>query len=90
MKVTFVLKDLSDAFYQGHGSEIPGLLNMVDMEKFEYLNKHRHDLGIAMKIGSGQFRDQVELNRLLRTNPPVAFSLEPRRGYRLATFEFSR
>ena len=87
MKVTFIIKNMSEAFYNGNGESITGLLKMTDADKFTYLNKSRHDHGFTMKIGTGQFRDQVELNQLLRTNPPVAFKLEPRRGYKLATFE---
>ena len=64
-------------------------LNKVDAEKFAYLNKVRHDMGFTQKIGSGQFRDAVELNARMRTNPAFEFSLEPRKGYKLATFLIS-
>lgn len=90
MKVTFIMKDKTDAFYHGFGDSITGLLNMSDADKFAYLNKNRHDLSITMKIGSGQFRDSVELNQLLRTSPKITFKLEARKGYKLATFEFTK
>lgn len=89
MKVTFILKNLSDSFYNGFGKSIQGLLNMSDTEKYIYLNKVRHDLNITLKIGTGQFRDVVLLNQIVRSNPTVTFNLEPRRGYKLATFEFT-
>lgn len=89
MKVTFILKNVTEAFYMGMGESIKGLLNMTDVDKFTYLNKVRHDHVFGMKIGKGQFRDAVELNAMLRTNPAVSFSLEPRRGYKLATFTFN-
>ena len=90
MKITFTLKDLTDAFYNGMGESIVGLLNMPDNEKFIYLMRkaQQRELKISMKIGAGQFRDSVELNHLLRKdNLSYSFKLEPRRGYKLATFE---
>lgn len=87
MKVTFIIRDVTDQFFTGFGEQIIGLLNMVDMDKFNHLNKNRSRF--PMKIGSGQFRDAVDLNSLLKKNPYVEFSLEPRRGYKLATFKFS-
>ena len=44
---------------------------------------------VSLKIGSGQFRDAVELNQILRGCCSVAFKLEPRRGYMLATFDIA-
>jgi hypothetical protein len=91
MKVTFILKGVTDVFYNGFGASIVGLMNLTDMEKFAYLNRARHEHpGFSMKIGTGQFRDAVELNQILRTEPSVEFKLEMRRGYRLATFQFSK
>lgn len=90
MKVTFTLKDLTDAFYNGFGSSIVGLLNMPDNEKFAYLSRKakEKELKISMKIASGQFRDAVELNQLLRKdNLSYSFKIEPRKGYKLVTFE---
>jgi len=86
MKTTFILKDLTPQFYEGFGESIVGLLNMTDADKFTYLNKSRINLKITMKIGSGQFRDTVELNQLLRQPHAVQFKLESRKGYKLATF----
>lgn len=89
-KVTFILKDLTDEFYNGGGVlDLTGLLNMADLEKFNYLNRMRHHLAITMRIGNGAFREQVELNQMLRLLPEISFSLAPRRGYKLATFDFS-
>jgi hypothetical protein len=45
---------------------------------------------ITMKIGSGQFRDAVELNSMLRNPCRFEFKLEPRRGYKLITFEITK
>jgi len=88
MKVTFILKDKAEEFYNGMGGAFKGLLNMVDKEKFDYLNKNRGMHGCSMKIGNGQFREAVELNQMLRTEPSIMFKLESRRGYKLATFTF--
>ena len=90
MKVTFILKGVQAQFYSGLGERITGLLNMSDSEKYTYLDRARHDFGFSMKVGSGQFRDRVELNQLLRETHSIIFKLEPRKGYKLATFEFTR
>jgi hypothetical protein len=88
MQITFILKNLTDAFYHGTESgSIIGLLNMTDAEKFTYLNKKANDKMVSMKIGSGQFRDKVELNQIIH-NPSArySFDLQPRKGYKLAIF----
>lgn len=93
MKVTFTLKDLSDMFYEGHGTTIVGFNSMEDRDKLTYLMQKSSSMpsNIKMKIGSGsQFKDRVELNQILRTNYSVVYSLEPRKGYKLATFEVTK
>ena len=87
MKITFILKDLTDAFYEGFGESIVGLLNMADPDKFAKLNKMAHEKRVKMKIGNDSFRDKVELTQMLRSPCAYSFKLEPRKGYRLATFE---
>jgi hypothetical protein len=88
MKTTFILKDFSDVFYDGSES-IVGLLTMPDNEKFKRLTKMANEKRITMKIGDGSFRDRVELNQITRTPCRYTFKLEPRRGYKLATFEIT-
>ena len=89
MKTTFILSNLTDQFYSGFGESIVGLLNMTDTDKFAHLNKMRVELpsAIKMKIGNGSFRDIVELNSTVKRPHNVTFKLEPRKGYKLATFE---
>ncbi len=96
MKITFILKDLSPAFYEGRPSENPimeirGLNNLTTKEKFFYLNKRaaEKELKITMKVGnSDSFRDKVELNQLLKKdNYNIDYKLEARRGYKLVTFQ---
>ena len=92
IKVTFTLRDLTDVFYEGTGDDrIKGLNNMDDAEKFAYLSKKSKEgtLSIKMKIASGQFKDAVALNSLIRSPCNYKFKLEPRVGYKLATFEVS-
>ena len=92
MKVTFILRNLSDAFYNGNGSSITGLLNLSDSDKFwELRNQATGDLRhcVKMKVGTGQLRDYVALNAIVKRNHSVAFKIEPRRGYKLATFTLS-
>lgn len=91
IKVTYTLKNLTDAFYNGNGGSIVGLLNMNHRDKFNYLNRQANggDLrdSVKQKIGTGQFRDKVELNQVWRNeNVTIAFELGDRKGYKLATF----
>ena len=87
MKTTVILKDFTDDFYNGVGESIKGLLNMTDEEKFAYLTNLGHQKRVSVKIGDGSFRDRVELNGMLRSPCKYTFKLEPRRGYKLATFD---
>lgn len=91
MKATFILKDLSETFFKGNGGSIKGFLNLEsNLARFRYLTSSTaRDLQITCKVGhADSFRDKVELNQMLRSNPEPTFKLEPRRGYKLATFEF--
>jgi len=89
MKITAIIKDVSDTFFLEHGDSIKGLNNMDDKEKFSYLL----NLGVSIpsmvttKVGSGMFRDKVELNQLRRKDFSLSYKLENRKGYKLATFE---
>ena len=90
MKITFILKDFTDVFYNGHGDSIVGLLNMDNAAKFETCRRLAGEKRVTMKIGTGQFRDAVELNAMRRLPCAIDFKIEPRRGYKLATFELSK
>lgn len=89
MKVTAIIKNVSDAFFEGFGESIKGLNNMTDKEKFDYLLNMgvSNPSTVSTKIGSGMFRDRVELNQLRRKDFALAYKLEARKGYKLATFE---
>ena len=88
MKVTVILKDFTEQFYAGtECGSIVGFLNISDADKFEKLRKMAGEQRVTMKIGTGQFRDAVELNSMRRGPIDITFKLEPRRGYKLATFE---
>ena len=89
MKVTAIIKNVNDAFFQGFGDSIKGLNNMSDLEKFDYLlNKGVTDPKIvSTKVGGGMFKDRVTLNQLRRGYFELSYKLENRRGYKLATFE---
>lgn len=90
MKTTFILKDLTDEFYNGGFWSI-GLSNLNKTEQFLYLTElaRRKELKITLKVGnSNSFRDMVELNQKVRGGVQVqSGQIEPRRGYKLATFE---
>lgn len=89
MKVTVILKDKSDVFYNGGGyfCEV-GLLQMEPLAQWERLQKLSFEGLSTIKVGSGEFRDKVELNQILRSGKVPNFRLESRKGYKLATFEF--
>ena len=88
MKVTVILKDFTEQFYTGTDSgSIIGMLNMADADKFETCRRLAGEKRVTMKIGTGQFRDAVELNAMRRNPCTFTFKLDPRKGYKLATFE---
>lgn len=83
MQVTFIIKNLTE---QTHIE----LAAMTDADRFAKLTKWafgdlRHC--VSQKIETGQFRDRVELNQIMRSPHFQSYKLEPRRGYKLATFE---
>ena len=93
MKITVILKDFTEEFFNGYESysgPVVGLLQMTNLEKFTYCKKLSFDKRATMKIESGQSRDAVELNSLMRNPVNIEFKLEPRRGYKLATFEIKK
>jgi hypothetical protein len=89
MKVTAIIKNANDAFFEGFGESIIGLNNMSDKEKFDYLLNTgvRNPSMVTTKVGGGMFRDKVELNQLRRKDFSLTYKLENRKGYKLATFE---
>ena len=82
MKITATLHNLTDGFYAEFAALSPA-------DQFARLKKLRIDLPhcIKLKIGSGQFRDAVDLNSMLKRPHTFTAKLEPRKGYKLATFE---
>jgi hypothetical protein len=90
MIVTLILRDKTEVFYHGGGHfQQTGLLNLAPRAQFDELQRLTREHLASMRVGpSNAFRDIVELNQLLRANQTPTFKLEPRRGYKLATFEF--
>lgn len=89
---TAIIRNLSQAFWEGNGESIPSFLAQSPKEKWERLNSLRRDLDkcISVRIGNcDSFRDKVELNSILKGPHSVECTIEPRRGYKLATFTFS-
>lgn len=95
MKATFILKGLSHDFYHGctlHGHTYPAFLELDNAGKWARLSDmaHKPEYDVSIKVGNGSFRDRVELNALLRNPNIVTCTLEPRKGYKLVTFEFAK
>ena len=89
MKVTFVIKGMTDVFWRGNNGSIQGLDNMTDLERLEKLFKCSGlpEYQITSKIGNGSFRDKVDLNALKRNGWTVQeYKKENRKGYKLVTF----
>ena len=83
MKITFTLRDLSECFYDD-------IKQLSEIDVFKKLNGYAFgDLinYVSQKIGNGSFRDKVELNQIMRDVKTITYKIEPRKGYKLATFE---
>lgn len=89
MKVTAIIKNVNNYFFDGFGDSIQGLNNMNDIEKLNYLmNKGiSNPETVTTKVGNGSFSDRVTLNKLRNQTFSVSYKLENRKGYKLATFE---
>jgi hypothetical protein len=92
MKITVIFRDLSDQFWNGFGDSIPAFLNLSPPAQFERAQHLAHEMprNVSLKIGNGSFRDKVEWNQAMRDAPRtarMAAKIEPRKGYRLITFE---
>ena len=91
MKITAIIKNVNEQFFNGFGDSIQGLNNMDDKEKFNYLM----NMGVSSpsmvttKVGSGMFKDKVELNQLRSKDFTLNYKLENRKGYKLAIFELN-
>jgi len=98
IKVTVILKNFTDLFYTGRPSiddddtGIKGFNNRTDADKFAWCAKSaklpEYSDNVSIRIGTGQFRDAVELNSMLKRDYSMEYKLENRRGYKLATFLF--
>lgn len=85
MKVTFTIKNLSEDLLQR--------IQDGDHEtRWETLKRWATgDLKhlVKMKVGNGSFGDKVDLNGIVKRGGKIATSsIAPRRGYKLATFEW--
>lgn len=90
MTATVILKNLSDAFW--HGSEFvgPGFFAQTPAQQWERCKRLAADGMASIRIGHGAFREQVEFNSAMREPHEITSRVEPRKGYKLATFTFSR
>lgn len=85
MKVTFILRNLTD-------SALENLAAMTDYERFQRLIKWAYgDLKhcVSVRFGtSNSFGERVRVNTAIKDGQVFkAYRLDPRRGYKLATFE---
>ena len=93
MKTTAIVRDLSDQFWNGFGDSIPSFLAQSPREKLKNIEKLSADMprNVTLKVGNGSFRDRVDWNQLMRGNlDAMTATIEPRKGYKLITFELNR
>lgn len=93
MKATVIIRDLSDQFWNGFGESIPAFLSQSPLAQFQSAERLAHDMprNVTLKVGNGAFREMVEWNQLMRGNlDAMTATIEPRRGYKLITFELNR
>jgi len=93
MKATAIIRDLSDQFWNGFGDSIPSFFAQSPRDKLKTIEKLSAVMprNVTLKVGNGAFRERVEWNQLMRGNlDAMTATIEPRRGYKLITFELSR
>lgn len=93
MKSTAILRDLSDQFWNGFGESFPAFTAQSPLAQFQRAERLAHEMprNVSLKIGNGSFRDRVEWSRLFRdSRDKMRATIEPRKGYKLVTFELSR
>lgn len=83
MKTTFIIRDLPEDMI----ARISG-----DDTRAAYDHLCKWALGdlrhcVSVKHGSGTFGDRVRWNSIVRDGRALKRTIEPRRGYKLATFE---
>ena len=88
MKTTVIVRNMSEQFWEGSGARIKGCDSMKPDELYSHLSKVSRDLpkNITFKHGSGQFRDRVDWNGIMKAGKPLSVIKERRRGYILLTF----
>lgn len=91
MKATVILRNLSEIFWNGGGVfPTPGFLTQEPKAQWARVQTLCRDGLATLKIETGQFRDQVELNQILRGAHTITCTVESRRGYKLATFTIEK
>lgn len=79
MRVTAVIKGKTALFYE----QLAATPN-----KLAFLQGYGKNMGITIRVGNGSPRDAAEFNTDYRYRQYKTYTLEPRKGYMLATFEF--
>lgn len=85
-----IIKNMSDEFYAGFGASIKGINNMTPAEVYETLKELARIIPKSISFKDEQFNRMVELNSLRKGPHSVELKIEPRRGYKLATFTFTQ
>jgi hypothetical protein len=84
LKATFTLKNLTATYLEQLAQQEP-------RRAYQMLRDSQRDLGhaISLKIGTGgQMQDAIDFNNAFKSDKPMQFKIEPRVGYKLATFSF--
>ena len=80
MKITFILHNISEYFYEKLDQ------TETNRDKYNLLLKLK-DLGVKPRIGNNSMRDAIEYNKFMRSDKDFSsYELASRRGYKLVTF----
>jgi len=85
LRATFTVKNITDSMWDQ-------LKAMSSYDAFNKLRKWAYgDLKhlVSMKVGNGQLNKQIEFNSAFKSNKPMTMTIEPRKGYKLVTFEIN-
>lgn len=82
-QTTYIIRNLSDDMLANIATMAPRDL-LAKLERWAW-GDLRHC--VTVKYGSGAFGDRVTWNSIVKSEKPLKFKIEPRKGYKLVTFE---
>lgn len=91
LQVKFLVKNLTQQFYEGFGESIPAFNKMAPFEKYQKLASLAFDLPDSVKRDKMAFNRMVDLNMMIKSGQfTCEHETSPRRGYAVHTFTFNK